>query len=141
MQKAHKREIPCYCIKVRRVARIVTAYYDDFLAPSGLTVNQYSLLVNLEKLGESNVSELANYVGLERTTLVRNIKPLLERRYVQDASRVEARDCRLSVTAVGREALSVAMPLWEKAQKGIDDKIGAGNMKVLNELLGGLEML
>jgi DNA-binding MarR family transcriptional regulator len=141
MQKAHKREIHCYCIKVRRVARIVTAYYDNFLAPSGLTVNQYSLLVNLEKLGESNVSELADYVGLERTTLVRNIKPLLERGYVQDASRAEARDCRLSVTAMGREALGVAMPLWEKAQKGVGDKIGAGNIKVLNELLGGLEML
>jgi DNA-binding MarR family transcriptional regulator len=141
MQKSRKAEIPCYCFKVRRVARIVTAYYDKFLAPSGLTVNQYSLLVNLEKLGESNVSELANYVGLERTTLVRNIKPLLERGYVQDASRVEARDCRLSVTAIGREVLNVAMPLWEKAQKGIEDKIGAVNIKVLNELFGDLERI
>jgi DNA-binding MarR family transcriptional regulator len=141
MRKARKWEIPCYCIKVRRAARIVTTYYDKFLAPSGLTVNQYCLLVNLEKHGESNVSELANYVGLERTTLVRNIKPLLERGYALDASRAEARDCRLSVTAIGREALSVAVPLWEKAQKSIDDKIGAGNIKVLNELLGELETL
>jgi DNA-binding MarR family transcriptional regulator len=141
MQKTHKGESPCYCIKVRRAARIVTAYYDKFLTPSGLTVNQYSLLVNLEKLGESNVSELANHVGLERTTLVRNIKPLLERGYVQDSSRAEARDCRLSVTALGREVLTVAMPLWEKAQKGIDDKIGADKIKLLNELFGGLETL
>jgi DNA-binding MarR family transcriptional regulator len=141
MRKAREAEIPCYCVKVRRVARIVTAYYDKVLAPSGLTVNQYSLLVNLEKLGESNVSELANYVGLERTTLVRNIKPLLERGYAQDASRPEARDCRLSVTAIGRGLLSVATPLWKKAQKGIDDKIGAGNIKILNELFGELETL
>jgi DNA-binding MarR family transcriptional regulator len=136
-----KREIVCYCIKVRKIARIMTAYYDKLLAPSGLTLNQYSLLVNLGRLGESNVSELAHYVGLERTTLVRNLRPLLEKGHIRDASRTGARDCRLSVTEVGQEALKIARPLWEKAQKGIDDKIGADNVKLLDELLNGLETL
>jgi DNA-binding MarR family transcriptional regulator len=99
------------------------------------------LLVNLGRLGESNVSELAHYVGLERTTLVRNLRPLLEKGYIRDAARAGARDCRLSVAEIGQEALDTALPLWEKAQKGIDTKIGADNVKLLDELLKGLETL
>jgi DNA-binding MarR family transcriptional regulator len=130
---------PCYCINIRRTAGAVTAYYDEMLAPSGLTVNQYSILLNLARLGESSVNGLADYVGLERTTLVRNVKPLLDRGYIEDASPSGARNRRLSVSGVGMRCITAAEPLWEKAQKAIDEKIGTGNVRLLNDLLWKIE--
>lgn len=61
----------CYCINLRRMNARVTEYYDRMLAPSGLTVSQFSLLKNLDRMGECSVTGLAKAVELERSTLAR----------------------------------------------------------------------
>jgi DNA-binding MarR family transcriptional regulator len=141
MQKTRRRKSICYCINLRRAAGSVTACYDRILSPSGLTINQYSLLVNLKRLGESNISGLADCVGLERTTLIRNIRPLLDRGYISDVPRTGARDRCLLVTDAGTEALDAAAPLWKDAQDRVNEKIGAVNVELLNKLLWELETL
>jgi DNA-binding MarR family transcriptional regulator len=141
VQKTRRRKGTCYCINLRRAAGAVTAYYDRILIPSSLTVNQYSLLLNLKKLGESNINGLADCVGLERTTLIRNIKPLLDRGYISNVPWTGARDRRLLVTDAGTEALAVAAPLWKEAQNQVSKKLGAVNVELLNELLWELEAL
>lgn len=74
-----------YCTNLRRSANMLSDIYDACLKPSSVTVAQYCLLVNLSRLGSANIAHWAQRVGLDRSTMVRNIKPLQTRGYVKTA--------------------------------------------------------
>lgn len=133
-----KREHSCYCIHLRRAANGVSQFYDSFLAPTGLSVNQFSLLLNLERLGSGSVSDLAHYVGLERTTLVRTLRPLLERGLITDAAETGRRSRDLRLTEAGRRAVDQGLPLWERAQAEISRRLGPEGAETLHQLLDAL---
>lgn len=132
-ERARSKRV-CYCINLRRINGAVTEYYDRILQPSGLTVSQFSLLKNLERMGESSVSELAKEVELERSTLARSLKPLFAAGYVEDVSQTKARNSRIRVTESGAEVLARAVPLWLEAQEGILGAIGADGVEMLEVL-------
>ena len=98
----------CYCIALRQAALAVTDFYDRALGTSGLTVNQYALLASVLKTSPCSVSALAKTMRLERTTLVRNIKPLVAGGLLEDLSPQGARDKQLVLTALGMERLAKA---------------------------------
>ena len=118
---AMKYESECYCTNLRRAAGAVADFYDELLKPSGLTAAQYSLLTNLAKLERANITHWAERVGLERSTLVRNLKPLQERGLVE-ATEGHGKVFRLSES--GQRAIEVAGPLWEQAQAQIENLLG-----------------
>lgn len=132
---------PCHCINLRRANSAVTAFYDRALAPLGLTVSQYSLLVNLGRLGPASVSRLAGKMGLERTTLTRTIKPLLAQNLIEDGSPPDCRDRRLSLTRTGRAKVDEGLVLWEEAQKAFESQLGPTRLSLLNQCLAALEAL
>lgn len=135
MSQVKKRKSACYCINLRRAANAVTGTYDKFLAPIGLTVNQFSLLKNLNCLETGSVSDLANLVGLERTTLVRTLKPLLDRGLIFDNSTACQRNRSLQLTQAGKKTIEQGLPLWESAQAEIENRIGKENINELCETL------
>jgi DNA-binding MarR family transcriptional regulator len=131
----------CYCITFRKAARAVTAYYDRMLLSSGVTITQYSLLINLFRTGPCSVTALAKTMKLERTTLIRNIKPLIEAGLIQDLSEERERDRRLTVTKAGLTTLEAAQKLWEKAQTGLKKHIGEKELENLMNTIADLEHL
>ena len=66
----------CLCINLRRAARGVSRHYDGALDGFGINVAQYSLLCNLQRLNEPSISALAEAMGLDRSTLGRNLRVL-----------------------------------------------------------------
>ena len=76
----------CYCRNMRRATSAITDIYDEILKPSGLRVNQFAILINLSRLDECSVSELADVLSLERTSLVRALKPLYDKKLIEDVS-------------------------------------------------------
>src|SRR5690242_7012956 len=68
---------PCYCGLVRRASRSLTELYELELAPHGLTLPQYQLLRSASAHGPVAVNELAEKMGIDRTTLARNTKLLI----------------------------------------------------------------
>lgn len=133
-----KRKTNCYCINSRRLSNLITNKYDKHLQEITLTVNQYSLLVNINQLEICSVSDLAIYVGLERTTLVRTLKPLFDKKLIEDISETTQRNRQIKITQIGKEVLEKGKPLWKQAQKEIEDKIGKDNILVLSEILSKL---
>lgn len=133
-----KRKTSCYCINSRRLSNLITNKYDKYLQEINLTVNQYSLLVNINQLEICSVSDLANYVGLERTTLVRTLKPLFDKKLIEDISETTQRNRQIKITQKGKEVLEKGKPLWKQAQKEIEDKIGKDNILVLSEIFSKL---
>ncbi|MBQ9989328.1 MAG: winged helix-turn-helix transcriptional regulator [Lachnospiraceae bacterium] len=129
-----KRKSPCYCINLRRAASSITALYDEILAPTGLSTTQFSLLGGLQSLGESTITQLADHVGLERTTLTRTLRPLMEQGLVQDLSVPGARNRILSLTELGQQTLKQGLPLWRQAQTEVEQRLGKEWVKWLYEL-------
>lgn len=125
----------CHCINIRRAANRISKFYDNTLKAIGLSVNQYSLLINLSRLERSNITTLANYVDLERTTLVRTVKPLIEKQFIEDIAIEGKRDRELVLTEKGWEKVRQGEILWTKAQNEIENRIGKENIKLLYEIL------
>ena len=139
MAEKKRRSSTCHCIQLRRAASRVTERYDMALAPAGLTVGQYSLLAHLERLEPVSVSRLAEELELERTTLVRTLKPVLARQLVADAAEPGRRSRALMLTGEGRTLLEQARPLWRAAQEDVERRLGEGGIAALEALLERLE--
>lgn len=138
---AQNKLSPCHCINLRKTAKNITDYYNRAIEPCGLTVSQFSALWNLDYLGQSNTTALAERMGLDRSTLVRNLKPLLAGGYVEDSAPEGQRDRILGVTPKGKMALEIGIPLWKEAQKKIIALIGPENMDSYKNTLSKLSEL
>lgn len=114
----------CVCINFRRIANTITELYDRALKPLGVSVNQYSLLVNTSRMEGCGTGELAQRVKLEKSTLVRTLRPLLRDGLIVDKSSDARRRRRLYLTPTGEEVLKNAFPLWSKAQEEVIAGIG-----------------
>ena len=117
---------PCNCQALRQAARRVTALYDAELAPFGLRVSQFSVLVRLHRGGPRSIRALAAELEMDRTTLGRNIRPL-ERDGLLRAGPdpADGRSRLLALTPRGAAALQRATPAWRAAQAAFEERYGA----------------
>ena len=141
MRNSDKQPSMCNCLNLRRASAAITKIYDEKLAPSGLSISQYSLLKHIQFLSPVSVSVLANIIRLDRTTLVRNLKPLEAASYIVDASSKGARNRKLQLTGEGAEKCDEADRLWTDAQNFMDRNLGKENIEKLTSLLSMIEKL
>lgn len=106
----------CRCLAARRHARAVTRHFEAELRPHGLRATQFSILAALALAGALPMRELAELLGLERTTLTRAASLLERNRWVGAAPSNDARERPLRLTAAGRRKLETAYPSWKAAQ-------------------------
>lgn len=130
---------PCHCITMRRAATAITEFYDDAFQELGITTNQYSILINLYSLETATTSELAEKINLERSTLVRNLKPIMEKGWIEDLSSEGARNRALTVSEAGKALIKQAKPIWRETQRKIKEYLGEENTERLMELLYKLQ--
>jgi DNA-binding MarR family transcriptional regulator len=117
----------CTCARLRKLTRRLTRIYDAHLADAGIKVTQYSLLANAAK-GERTVSEFAAALDMDRSTLSRNLTPLVAQGWVNIAVGADPRSRSISVTPAGRRKLKAALPLWRKAQCEIEAVLGGSGV-------------
>lgn len=129
----------CNCLNMRRASQAITKLYEQYLEPSGLKISQYSLLKTIERLEPVCVSDLAAEIRLDRTTLVRNLKPLEEKVIISDLSKKGRRNRQLILTENGRGKLRSAELLWRKAQDCIEQSLGEQDLATLTSLLLKIE--
>lgn len=116
----------CNCFMVRSAARHVTQLYDQFLAPVGLHVTQFSILAKLKRLGPMTINALAKEMVMDRTTLGRNVLPLERDGLIKiEASAADRRAKELHLTKAGEKRLQGGREAWEQAQARFDDRFGA----------------
>jgi DNA-binding MarR family transcriptional regulator len=125
----------CVCAKLRRSARIVSVLYDEALAPSGLSVAQFSLLRMLQRAGPCSLTALAAATGHDRTTLNRTLRPLEAAGLVDSSPCGEDQRARIvQVTEKARAAMRAAQPHWEAAQARIRAALGADHDRLFASL-------
>ncbi len=114
----------CTCANLRKAARAVTQAYDSALQPSGLKATQFTVLATLSRREDVPVSRLAEALVMDRTTLTRNLKPLMAKGLIDVGSDDDRRIRRLSLTDAGRRKLADALPHWQAAQVRLARKLG-----------------
>ena len=135
----------CYCTQLRRASSGVTRIYDEALRPQGLRLTQFSLLRGLGRLGQATLTELAGEVALDRTTMSRSVKLLIDAGWV-DATpgKTDGREKLLKLNDRGRKIIQDAMPLWSKAQARVEQHmrryVKAPTNKRLIEALESLQV-
>jgi DNA-binding MarR family transcriptional regulator len=106
----------CACSAARRAARAISQHYDAALRGSGLRITQFTVLATLAQTGPMPMTRLAAFMGLERTTLTRNLKPLLRDGLVEMRGEKDGRVRPIAITAQGEAKARDAFPFWKKAQ-------------------------
>jgi DNA-binding MarR family transcriptional regulator len=126
----------CNCAALRHAARHVTQLYDRHLTPAGLRTTQFSILARINALGPITVGALAETMGMDRTTLTRNIRPL-EREGLVAVREGESdrRSKLLSLTEAGKGRYCVAMTAWKHAQSEFEREFGRERSAKLREEL------
>jgi DNA-binding MarR family transcriptional regulator len=114
----------CACHKVRMAARAVTRLYDDTLRSSGLRATQLSVLVAVGIDEAMSITALAKFMGMDRSTLTRNLSPLEKEGLIRVGLEGWRRSRAVEMTKKGRSRLREALPLWEKAQQTLKRKLG-----------------
>ncbi len=130
--------VACYCVQFRRATRAVSELYAQALCPSGVTPCQFTILNTVSELQSCTTSAIAKRIGLDRTTLVRSLKPLIEKGLVEDMSQKGARDRQLCVSPEGDRVLADAMPRWNAAQALMEERVGADILAAVREIPGSL---
>jgi len=116
--------LDCTCFRVRSAARRVTRIYSRHLAPTGLSISQFSLLGFVIAEGPLAMGALSERLATDRTTLTRNLRPLLAAGHVEHAVGTDRRRHELVATASGRVLFKRALPLWAKAEQEVRAAMG-----------------
>src|SRR5206468_2112465 len=114
----------CAAGNLRRTTRALTQLYDDMLQPSGLRITQFSLLVNIGRIEQATIGQLAELLIIDRTTLTRNLRVLEKDGLLETVDGGDQRTHTVRLTVKGERALAKALPLWEQAQARIVSGVG-----------------
>jgi DNA-binding MarR family transcriptional regulator len=126
----------CTCFRIRSVARRVTAIYSQHLAPTGLKISQFSLLGFIAAEGPVSIGQLSELLATDRTTLTRNLGPLLDDGLVERAAAGDKRRHELVATTAGRALFKRVLPLWANAEQEVRAAMGS---KLTTDLHGALD--
>lgn len=122
---------PCVCFNIKKSARAITQVYDGLFRPLGLRVSQLSILNPLKMIGSLTVLELAEATATDRTTITRNIKPLVRDGYIKVKTGSDRRSREIVITAKGEAIAEKAMGIWGKYHAKITRKIGKERIEQL----------
>ncbi len=115
----------CACGNLRKTTRVITQFYDRHLQPTGLRTTQCVLLRNISLHRNIAVGELAAMLLMDQSTVTRNIEILNKHGYIKIVpENQDARKKSISITMNGEKKLEEAIPLWEEAQRKIEQVLG-----------------
>lgn len=128
----------CIGFNLRKATRSINQVYEELLRPIGIRGTQYSLLVVLQMCGPITVTELADIVVMDRTTLTRNLEVLEKQDFATVTAGIDRRTRVVAITPDGLAILVKAYPLWAQAQAKIKEVMGGDELQSLLERLSAL---
>jgi DNA-binding MarR family transcriptional regulator len=128
----------CGCFNLRRAARAVTRLYDEALDKGGLRSTGFVALAMIEAEGEVTLPRLATLLGVDRSTLTRNLNPLRRQGLVELRQSASSRMSTARLTRSGRATLRRCVPLWQAAQVRFEERVGSPQW---TQILRGLDAI
>jgi len=129
--------INCACFNIRRAARGITQAYDQAMRPAGLAATQFTLLAMLAGSGGEEgiaLTVLAGRLGMDRTTLTRNLSVVERRGWAETLPGEDRRERLVWLTPAGRHTYQMALPYWKTAQENVRQRLGEAGLAELLEI-------
>jgi len=123
----------CISSKILKCQRVISGIYRKHLKPFEITSSQLSILFISTKLENVNQAKLSEILKLEKSTISRNLKRLLDRKLIRkDKGQI------IIITHVGKLLLEQIIPEWEKAKIETKKALKKEGEIALDLLLGKL---
>ncbi len=129
------KQIQCVCTNLKMASRLVGRIYDDVVAPSGINIIQYSILIDIARHEPIAQMALAEHLEMERTTLYRALDVLAKDGLVALRSATGGVAKEVSLTARGKKVTQEAERAWGKLHDNFLSGFGVGKLEKLNGLL------
>lgn len=117
--------LDCMCYEFRKTARVVINFYDDALKGADLKSNQFLILVAVAFMKSTNFKTLAEFLGIDQSTLARNLVTVEKQNFVAVKPGKNRREKIITLSRKGKQKLVSTFPLWQKAQANLVEGIGA----------------
>jgi DNA-binding MarR family transcriptional regulator len=118
---------------------VLARRFDEALRPVGLTNQQFSLLMALNRPVPPPMGAVATLLGMDRTTLTAALKPLERRGLVQIVTGEGDRRSRLLLLTPDGEALiGGALPIWTKTHAEVEAALPSAGADRLRADLGAI---
>jgi DNA-binding MarR family transcriptional regulator len=114
----------CVCANLRAATRAVTQFFDGEVRQHGIRPTQTPILGALQAKDGWGMAELSDWLGMERTTLLRNLRPLQRDGLVRAKGGGRGGHVQLEITEKGRTALARLFPAWRSAQDKVVALLG-----------------
>jgi DNA-binding MarR family transcriptional regulator len=125
----------CACANLRRAARALSRLYEEALAPVDLSSTQMTVIMFLGRRGPMPLSDLADALAMDRTSLYRALRPLDRRELVRIRATADRRAKEVLLTVDGERYLARAMPHWQRAQDQFIERFGRAAWERLHRSL------
>jgi DNA-binding MarR family transcriptional regulator len=126
----------CTCFNIRRISRVITQFFDAEVRRHGIRPTQTPILRALQARNGWSMAELSEWLGMERTTLLRNLRPLQRGGLVRAKGGGRGGHVELEITAKGRMAVAKTLPAWRSAQDKVVATLGAERWSTIISDLG-----
>lgn len=114
----------CYGHAARRTANLLTRHYNRHMNDVGLELTQAQLLAVIADGSAQSASEIARYLGIDRSTLARNLKPL-ESAGLISRQETSGRTVLPILTPSGQAKVVEIHVRWQQAQLEISELLGS----------------
>ncbi len=125
----------CMCFNLRRATRAITKTYDNALKPAGMTSSQFTLLSVVAGNGPLSMHDLAASLGVDRTTLTRNLQPLIRENLIDVRAGKDQRQRLVKLSRTGRNRLKQAAKCWQSVQGKVVAAFGQAEARNLLQAL------
>jgi DNA-binding MarR family transcriptional regulator len=115
----------CAALYSRVFSRLVTRHYNHHLSDTGLRITQFSILNAIKLSPPNSINELAELLGMERTSLQRTVEKLITKGFLQSQPTGHKRSLGLSLTPEGEDIYLQALARWEEAHDEFTNMVGA----------------
>jgi DNA-binding MarR family transcriptional regulator len=113
----------CVAFNLRKSSQVVSRFYAKEMQDSPIRGPLFALMMIIHKRGPATITALANDIGLDRTTLTRNLKPLENKGLIR-ILQLSANRKEVTLLPAGEVALSHAVDCWRKAQDKVVGELG-----------------
>ena len=125
----------CLFSKTRTVSRYITNLYTQTLKEVGMTPVQYSMLTAIQILNDANINNLSTALNMDRTTINRNLKPLIRDGLVFMNESSDKRERLISITKEGAKLYEKGYASWQEAQTTFKNILGEEKRNEMSDLL------
>ena len=122
----------CVAVRLRRLNRVVTNFYDGALRPLNLKASQLNILVVAAKLGLARPAQVCDFLQLDTSTLSRNVERMRARGWLEVMPDKDARAQPFRLTPQGKRLIEKAFPAWERAQRQAIELLGDEGIALLD---------